>query len=289
MTQRQSITAALEDRREYFDEIMKGYLSDIELPQASAISELKKSIEYSAVRGGKRFRPVLCYLVAEAFGCHPSKITPLACAIEMIHTYSLIHDDLPCMDDDDYRRGEPTNHKVFGEALALLAGDALLTEAFYLLAIGYPEDPQVSVALSRLVSEAAGIRGMVGGQSIDMKAQETPPELEEMITMHEMKTGALIRVCAEGAAVACGLPAKQIQLCKKFGSHLGLAFQLKDDLLDSSSGEIEPGSYPALIGIEKTEKFLHEVSDKATQELHQMGISNGLLVQLVEYNNRRLK
>lgn len=289
MTEVQGLTAALEDRREYFDEIMKGYFSDFDLPRAAAISELRKAMEYSAVRGGKRFRPVLCYLVAEAFGCHPSRITPLACAIEMIHTYSLIHDDLPCMDNDDFRRGEPTNHKVFGEALSLLAGDALLTEAFYLLAIGYPEEPKVSVALSRLLSEAAGIRGMVGGQAIDMKAQDAMPDLEEMVTMHEMKTGALIRVCAEGAAVACGLPEKQIHLCKKFGAHLGLAFQLKDDLLDSSAGEIEPGSYPALIGLEKTEKFLHEVSDKAILELNQLGIQGGLLVQLVKYNNQRLK
>ncbi|GIL18180.1 MAG: farnesyl diphosphate synthase [Oligoflexia bacterium] len=285
----QDLSTLLDERRQYFDDMMAHYFSGLDLVSYPAVLELRQSMEYSATKGGKRFRPVLCYLIAEAFGVHPQKVTPFACAVEMIHTYSLIHDDLPCMDNDDVRRGEPTNHKVYGEAVALLAGDALLTEAFYLLSVAFPEEPKTSVHLIRLLSEAAGIRGMVGGQAIDMKAQDAHPGIEELTSMHEMKTGALIRVCAEGSAVACGLPEKQIQLCHQFGAHLGLAFQLKDDLLDSSEGELEPGSYPAVLGLEKTKQFLDQTTDKALAELRQLGIFEGPLVQLVEYNRTRMK
>ncbi len=207
-------------------------------------------------------------------------------AIEMIHTYSLIHDDLPCMDNDDLRRGSPTNHKVFGEPMALLAGDALLTEAFRVISQYFETEPHIGLKLTALLSEAAGVLGMVGGQAIDIQSEKNQRSLQEANLMHALKTGALIRVCTEGAALVCGLPVEKIQQCRSFGENLGLAFQLKDDLLDSQE-LIEPGSFPALLGIEETKTYLREVSDQALMCLSKMEVSQGLLRELVDYNQTR--
>jgi len=228
-------------------------------------------------------------MVAEEFGVGPKQILPFTAAVEMIHTYSLVHDDLPCMDNDDFRRGQPTNHKVFGESMALLAGDALLTEAFMVLGKAYIQTPQIAVQLIQLLSEASGIRGMVGGQVIDMKAKGILPNLEELEQMHAMKTGALIRVSCEGAGVICGLPEEKIKMCKQFGEHLGFAFQLADDLLDSTEGQIEKGSFPDLVGIQKTQSLLNEASLSAKKVLNKLGIQVGNLFDLVEYNIQRKK
>lgn len=277
------------ERKEAVDASVLEYLSNIQLQNFEGLTDLRKSFEYSLVRGGKRFRPVLSLLLAEEFGVSPKRILPFAMAVEMIHTYSLIHDDLPCMDNDDIRRGEPTNHKVFGESTALLAGDALLTEAFFLLSTAYEDQPAIAVKLIRLLSEAAGILGMVGGQAIDMKAKGLLPNQTELEHMHAMKTGALIRVSCEGAAVASSLLPEKIQNAKEFGAHLGFAFQLADDLLDSVEGQIEKGSFPDLIGLEKTKSLLMHTSEKAIQSLQNMGIQSGNLHQLVEYNSLREK
>lgn len=249
-------------------------------------------MQYSLVRGGKRFRPVLALLIGEAFGVSPQRVMPWAAAVEMIHTYSLIHDDLPCMDNDDFRRGEPTNHKVFGESSALLAGDTLLTEAFGLLANQYSDEPTLAMTLVRLLVEAAGYHGMIGGQAIDLTSKKQNLSLDELIQMHEMKTGALIRVASEGAAVACGLPlAKRLQ-CREFGRLLGFAFQLKDDLLDSVP-EIEAGSFPAHLGLAATEQRLFEISDRAKILLTELGFQSdsenerNALFNLVQMNLER--
>ena len=244
-----------QDRKEWVDGAIERLLDGWQLPDSPGLEKLKQSIAYSYSRGGKRFRPVLSLLIAETFAVHPQRVLPWAMAVEMIHTYSLIHDDLPCMDNDDFRRGEPTNHKKFGETTALLAGDALLTEAFALIAQSYKEDPAIGLRLVALLSQAAGLFGMVGGQAIDLEFQKLKPSFADLEQMHLMKTGALIRVSAEGAALICGLPSEKIQLCRQFGERLGLAFQIQDDLIDAKEKQ-EPGSFPEVLGLEQTENYL---------------------------------
>lgn len=274
----------LGERKDWVDEALINWIGHLEESGgAQGLASLKKSVEYSLTRGGKRFRPVLALLVGEAFAVSPKRLLPWAVAVEMIHTYSLIHDDLPCMDNDTVRRGEPTNHVVFGESTALLAGDTLLTEAFGVIAFGYESEPQTAVQLIRLLTEAAGFRGMIGGQAIDMNAKTTELEVTELMRLHAMKTGALIRVAAEGAALVCGLPEAKRQLCRDFGAHLGFAFQLQDDLLDSSE-TIEKGSYPDKLGLQKTKEKLLEVSAQARECLNRLELPAGPLADLIQMN-----
>lgn len=279
-------SSALLVRQEAVDDFISSYFRGLQPPRAQGIQKLQESMEYSVLKGGKRFRPVLCLLLAEILAVHPKSVLPWAMAIEMIHTYSLIHDDLPCMDNDDIRRGSPTNHKVFGETMALLAGDALLTEAFKVIADFYESEPAIGLRLTQLLSNAAGFSGMVGGQAIDIQSEKNQRSLPEANLMHAMKTGALIRVCAEGVGVICGLPSEKVQTCRQFGENLGLAFQLKDDLLDSQQ-QIESGSFPALLGMDETKEYLDEVSEKALQSLQALNVSPGLLKELVIYNQQR--
>lgn len=277
-----------QDRKEWVDQAIEQLLEKWQVPPSHGTQKLKESVAYSYSRGGKRFRPVLALLLGEAFAVHPQRLLPWAMAVEMVHTYSLIHDDLPCMDNDDFRRGEPTNHKVFGETTALLAGDALLTEAFGHLAQSYKDEPQIGLQLVSLLSQASGLFGMVGGQAIDLEFHHSKPGLDELKLMHQMKTGALIRVSAEGAAVICGLPPEKVKFCRTFGENLGLAFQLKDDLLDAEEKE-ETGSFPAVIGLEKTKAYLQQITDFAKSDLSRLGINQGPLLDLVQYNIDRKK
>ncbi len=278
----------LADRKEVIDTYVESVLIGWDLPEARGLQKLNESIIYSLSKGGKRFRPLLALLIGEAFAVHPKKILPWAAAVEMVHTYSLIHDDLPCMDNDDFRRGSPTNHKVFGETTALLAGDSLLTEAFVHISSQYSHDPAIGLKLVLLLSNAAGLYGMVGGQAIDLESQKELAQVEELKLMHQMKTGALIRASAEGSAVICCLPPDKILFVRKFGEDLGLAFQLKDDLLDSED-EIEVGSFPALLGREGTADYLFEVSQSARNILALLDISSGPLVDMVEFNLYRME
>lgn len=271
------------DQKELFEKYLENYFDELQLPRAEALHELLNSIRYSSLGGGKRFRPTLILLISEAFAVGPQRVLPLAAAVEMIHTYSLIHDDLPTMDNDDFRRGEPTNHKVYGEATALLAGDSLLSEAFGVIARSYQQDPHIGLRLIQVLSEAAGVQGMTGGQAIDLQSKKDQRSLQELNLMHAMKTGALIRVSCEGAAIACGLPENKTALVKNFGELIGLAFQLKDDLLDSSE-KVEEGSFPALIGLEETQKYLEEVTLKAKAQLQELGLQAGPLFEIIKYN-----
>lgn len=256
-------------------------------PMAPAVHHLMESVEYSLLQGGKRFRPVLSLLLAEAFGVGPQRILPWATAIEMVHTYSLIHDDLPCMDNDDLRRGQPTNHIKFGESIALLAGDALLTEAFRQVAVGYEAEPGKAIQLIRILSEAAGIQGMVGGQAIDLESKAGKLSLADLKLMHSLKTGALIRATCEGTALVLGLDAEAQTKCLQFGAALGLCFQLKDDLLDSQE-KIEKGSFPEVLGLGETQKYLEEVSADAAEILKALSIQQGPLHELLKMNSQRI-
>ena len=274
-------------RKEAVDAYIAKSFNTLEISNQAGLQKLKEAMGYSLLEGGKRFRPVLSLLIAESFGVGPQRILPWATAVEMIHTYSLIHDDLPCMDNDDVRRGRPTNHKIHGEATALLAGDALLTEAFQVVAEGFIQEPQIGLRLVRVLSEAAGLQGMVGGQAIDLEAQKQKLGIQDLNLLHALKTGALIRVCAEGTAIVCGLPAEKIRLCRDFGAQVGLAFQLKDDLLDSMDGEIELGSFPGVLGLKETEAYLQVITNQALESLTQLQIYGGLLRELILFNQNR--
>lgn len=249
---------------------------------------LVEAIRYSLLQeGGKRFRPVLSLLVAEALGASPEQVLPLGAAVECIHTYSLIHDDLPAMDNDEFRRGQPTNHKQYDEATAILAGDALLTEAFEILASGFKSDPEIAVALVAEVAKAAGFNGMVGGQAIDMNSKKDSVSVNELRTMHQYKTGALIKVAVTGAAIACRANQKQQSELALYAENLGLAFQVADDLLDFDPQKPEPGSYPTLLGLDKAKVLLDELTQSCLNCLAHWPISAEPLREIAQYNFAR--
>lgn len=251
---------------------------------------LLESMRYSLLQeGSKRFRPVLAMLTAEALGQPAPRVLPLGAAIECIHTYSLVHDDLPAMDNDDFRRGQPTNHKKFNEATAILAGDALLTEAFQLLADNYSGEPQLALKVIAEVAKASGLHGMVGGQAIDMASKKETIHLEELQLMHRWKTGALIRLSAVGAGLLCRATERQMVDLTKYSESLGLAFQVADDILDYDPEKIEPGSYPALMGVDDTRLFLDQLTESCLSQLRQWPASAEPLRQIALYNRSRNK
>lgn len=277
----------LKQRIALVDNYIQGYFSSLDLPAGSPISELKEAMYYSAGSGGKRFRPVLSLLVAELFSVPAARVLPFAVAVEFIHTYSLIHDDLPCMDNDDVRRGKPTNHKVYGETTALLAGDALLTEAFLVITKEYKDNGFLAAQLCDLLSRAAGVRGMVGGQAIDLKAKNLT--VVELTHLHNLKTGRMIQIAAEGAAVIAGASPKELESLAKFGEYLGLAFQVADDILDHGEKDQEARSFTGLLGVEGTKKYLEEISANALKELHKIPHRSVILEHMIEFNQQRNK
>jgi geranylgeranyl diphosphate synthase type II len=249
-------------------------LQDAEIPE-----QLRKSMHYSLVAGGKRIRPVLCLAVAKMLGCAQKQVMPFAVGLEFIHTYSLVHDDLPAMDNDDLRRGKPTNHKVYGEALAILAGDGLQSEAFSLML--QAEVP--AECLIRALSEIArdiGPRGMVGGQVLDMALTGSGSnDLEALKKMHSLKTAELIKgSCLSGALLAHAAE-NDLERIAKYGSDIGLAFQIADDILDVIGEEKNLGktvgsdqdqgkvTYPELLGIEKSRKWGMQLVEDAHSAL----------------------
>ncbi len=209
---------------EYLDEKCFQYESE---PQKDLFSAMR----YSLLAGGKRLRPVFVFDFCRMCGGDWKQSAPFAAAVEMIHTYSLIHDDLPCMDNDDYRRGKPTNHKVYGEAIAVLAGDALLTAAFSYLASA-PFSAEIRIRAVEILSRCAGETGMVGGQVLDMQSEERQCNEQEVLDIQSRKTGALIRAACMLGVLAANGNDKQLAAASDFASHLGLAFQIRDDMLD---------------------------------------------------------
>ncbi len=262
------------------DEALKTYLPPPQGLQKTVI----EAVHYSVFAGGKRLRPILCMAAAEIVGGTRQSVLPAACAVEMIHTYSLIHDDLPAMDDDDYRRGKLTSHKVYGEAMAILAGDALLTEAFHLLTRlssdhGGSHAPTTVLRIVEILSRASGYQGMIGGQVIDLESENRDVDMATVEEMHRRKTGALLTAAVEMGAVLGGGSAEQVNLLGRFGHHFGLVFQITDDLLDiEGDAEImgkQPGSdmaknkktYPSLIGLEASREAARRHVDAALATL----------------------
>nr|WP_239565752.1 farnesyl diphosphate synthase [Paenibacillus sacheonensis] len=247
---------------------------------------LRESMMYSLEAGGKRLRPILVLSAAEAVSRNANArniAMPIACAIEMIHTYSLIHDDLPAMDNDDYRRGKPTNHKVYGEAMAILAGDGLLTHAFYAVtrsaALG--ATPETALAIVSDLSRLAGAPGMVGGQAADMLGEQGVTSLEELEYIHLHKTSDLVVFSVLAGARIGGASPTQLESMQTFARKLGLAFQIQDDILDLIGDEAKLGkpvqsdveeqkvTYPYLIGMEASEKLVERLTQEAKQALEE--------------------
>ena len=258
---------------------------------------LKAAMEYSLLAGGKRVRPVLCLASAGLFGMPPQKVLAFASALECIHTYSLVHDDLPAMDDDDLRRGKPSCHKQFDEATAILAGDALLTDAFAYMAT-LPDIPAERVLRAVVeVARAAGSAGMVGGQFLDMQyTGMTDIALEQLAAMHAMKTGALLTAPCVCGAILAGAVAEDVEKLRHYGQHLGVAFQIVDDILDETGSEKDLGkpvgsdraagknTYPSLVGLAMSQTLARERVDMALSGLEgYTGEDAVFLHELAEY------
>jgi geranylgeranyl diphosphate synthase type II len=273
------------------------YLRDENMP-----ARLKEAMDYSLKAGGKRLRPTLVFAGAEAVGGKPDEVMDIACAIEMIHTFSLIHDDLPAMDDDDLRRGKPTNHKVFGEAAAILAGDALLAEAFYLLSkTACHSDPRLMLEVVSDIASAAGARGMTGGQQIDMESAGRKLTEDELTELHMLKTGRLITVSVTSGAKYCGAPKKKMEALENYGRCIGLAFQIADDILDiegdqneigknvGSDIENEKATFPSVIGLEKSKERAKKLAEDAVLALSDFDRSADPLRGIARYVIERRK
>ena len=244
-----------------------------------APARLHEAMRYSIFAGGKRLRPVLVLVAAEACGGAIENALPAACAVECIHTYSLIHDDLPCMDDDDLRRGRPTSHKVFGEAVAVLAGDALQAAAFEILCRTPHAGPFIGTDYVSELAQASGSRQLIAGQVMDMESEGTSPGLEQLRAIHEGKTAALLTCCARIGGMTAGCPPSQLAALTTFGRSLGLAFQIIDDILDVTQSSETLGktagkdaaaqkvTFPSIVGLEESRRIAAQLTREALQSL----------------------
>jgi len=270
------------------------------LPAANAAPpRVHEAMRYSVLGGGKRIRPSLCLLGCEAAGGALEKALPAACALELIHAYSLIHDDLPAMDDDDLRRGRPSCHRAFDEATAILAGDALLTEAFSLIAQSYANQPALVTELVRLIAKAAGSKGMVGGQVLDMAAMAAPPEPEALLStleeIHRRKTGALLLGSLLAGAAVAEADSATTDALDTYGRAIGLAFQVVDDILDATRSEGELGktpgkdeaqgklTYVAALGLEGARAFARELGARGRAAIACLGPAAAALDELAGF------
>ncbi len=267
------------------------YLEEKDCPQ----STIYKAMNYSLHAGGKRIRPVIMLSCAELLDGEIDKIMPFACAIEMIHTYSLIHDDLPCMDDDDLRRGKPTNHKVFGEAMAVLAGDGLLNTAFETILKNSEVTPNMTLAALSILTESAGINGMIGGQVIDIESEGKTIDTITLMSLHMHKTAALIMASAKIGALLAGGGKEDLLAVEEFSRYLGIAFQIKDDILDVTGStetlgktigkddDSKKSTFVSIYGLEQAEKMLEDYTNKAIESLSKYGAKAEFLISLSRF------
>jgi geranylgeranyl diphosphate synthase type II len=287
------LQAYLAERRALVDQALAQVLPPEETPPPSVHTAMR----YSVLAGGKRLRPILVIAGAEAVGGTSALVLPTACALELIHTYSLIHDDLPAMDDDDYRRGRLTSHKVFGEAIAILAGDALLTLAFRLVAENAARVPNPRVLGDVIVeiADAAGTFGMVGGQVVDIESEGKPVPVETLEYIHLHKTAALIRASLRVGALLAGGDAGALEAIGEAGRDLGLAFQIVDDILDvegsleqlgktaGSDERKQKATYPAIHGLEASRRQAKLLIERCQQRLGALGERSAPLRALADY------
>jgi geranylgeranyl diphosphate synthase, type II len=273
------------------DEELERLLPSAETPPNS----IHQAMRYSVFAGGKRLRPILCYETARLFSERLAGALTVGCAIEFIHTYSLIHDDLPALDNDDLRRGKPTNHKKFGEAIAILAGDALLTLAFQALAEADVEPARRTRVIQEVARAAGTVDGMVGGQVADLEAERKPADIATLEYIHRSKTAALIRGSIVAGAIASGAREEDVARLGKFGGLIGWAFQVVDDILDVSQSSDALGktagkdqaqqkaTYPALFGLVRSQEIAAELAGKAMGELDFFGEEAGRLRELAKF------
>jgi geranylgeranyl diphosphate synthase type II len=284
----------LHDRSVLVDQALDGWLPG----ENVLLNTLHQSMRYSIFAGGKRLRPIMVIAASEAVGGTAQQVMHAACALEMIHTYSLIHDDLPAMDDDDFRRGRPTNHKAYGEAAAILAGDALLTDAFRLLAddkANMAVPPATVLRVIELVARFAGSQGMVGGQVVDMESEGKEINFPTLEYIHTHKTGGLILASVQAGALLGGGDEKQFAALTRFGGAAGLAFQIADDILDVVGDQAKLGkdigsdqargkaTYPALLGLAEARQRASELVDIAIEALNPLGSPAKTLQELARY------
>ena len=260
---------------------------------------IHKAMRYSLLAGGKRLRPILCLAAARAAGGNETTALPAACAVECIHTYSLIHDDLPCMDDDDFRRGRPTNHKVFGEAVAVLAGDGLLTEAFASVARTKPNRRYSGADLVAELAQASGSLGLIAGQVLDLDSEKKRIPLKKLVEIHRAKTGALITTSLRLGAMSAGADVRTLSHLTKFGRALGLAFQVIDDILDIVSTKEKLGksigkdqssgkaTYPRLLGLAGARHEADRLTHAARSALGPFGSRADALLAIADALLRR--
>ncbi|MCB0390271.1 MAG: polyprenyl synthetase family protein [Bdellovibrionales bacterium] len=272
--------------------LINNYLENL-IPTEPEIIELKEMAEacrYSLVNPGKRFRALLSLLTARSLEHELNLVVPYAAAVELIHTYSLIHDDLPCMDDDDYRRGQPSHHKVYGEAMAVISGDALQSLAFELIAENYMQMPKLGLKAVNVLAKASGYQGMVGGQGIDLRVSEgLETDQKTVEVLHNLKTGRLIQAAIEGAAILCEASDKDILIFSEFGADLGLAFQVTDDILDHDENNPELMALPKYLGLEKTKDYLNQLTQSAISKIEVFGDQAKDLKFIAEFNLNRLE
>lgn len=273
-----------------------------ELRRTKSLDEnLVRAMEYSLMAGGKRLRPILLMAAADAINGTGEKFITVADALEMIHTYSLIHDDLPAMDDDDYRRGKLTNHKVFGEATAILAGDALLTLAFEVVLRQQNVPPEILLAVLKEISIAAGAAGMVGGQAIDLRSEGVQIDLATLKIMHMGKTGALFKAAIRCGAILAQASEKNLADLTRYAENFGLAFQITDDILDvtgdakilgkatGSDEKNHKSTYVSLTSLDEAKRLAQQAVDEALTALENFGSEADFLRELVQYLTARKK
>lgn len=266
------------------------------LPKTTQAPHLiHKAMRYSVFAGGKRLRPILTLAAAEACGGQEKNALAPACAVEIMHTYSLVHDDLPCMDDDDLRRGRPTSHKVFGEGIAVLTGDALLTEAFAILAETPPSERYGVRDYLREFARTGGSRELIGGQVLDLEGEGKKLTRAQLVKIHDSKTAALLRCSLRLGAMTANATAEQLDALTTFGTNLGLAFQVMDDILDvtqcteklgKTAGKdqaVDKATYPAVLGLEPSKKEAARLTKKALAALDPLGQKATRLRQIADY------
>ena len=290
----------LKEKTDFFETELKKELEELSYPETIA-----KGMEYAVLNGGKRLRPFLLFVTLELLNEDINKGVKSAIALEMIHSYSLVHDDLPALDNDDYRRGKLTTHKVFGEAEGILIGDSLLTHAFYVLSqknLEFLSSEQIVNIISK-TSEYAGINGMIGGQMIDIQSEDKKIDLETLKYIHSHKTGKLIRLPIEIACIIANLEKEKREVLEEYADLIGIAFQVKDDILDiegtfedlgkpvGSDVDLHKATYPSILGMEESKKILNNTIEKAKEIIkNKFGEEKGkILISLADFIKNRNK
>ncbi len=287
--------------KSYIDDKVKfidAHLERLLPPKEQYPPVIHESMHYSVFAGGKRLRPVLTVATGEMLGANQDDLIPFACAVELIHCYSLVHDDLPALDNDDLRRGKPTNHKVFGEANAILAGDALLNRAYEIMlehGLKGNLDSGIYLRAAREISNAIGTGGMIGGQVVDLQVEGQEIEEDILLYIHNNKTGALLKACVKSGAVLAKAQESDIKRMERFAEHVGLGFQIVDDILDVTSTQeklgketgkdevIEKATFPRIYGLNESRKKAEKMLQKALDELNCYDESADILRELARY------